>query len=189
MRDYAKIRPCFWTGSTGKELRGDPIAQIIAFYLMTSPHSEMTGVYFCPIAYISYETGLTPEGASKGLQRCIEAGFCTYDFDREMVWVHEMAKYQIASQLKPNDNRVIGVKKLYDILPESLIKQAFYDKYKAAFLLDRSSTDAESPEAPSKPLATPLQAPSKQGEGSGSGEGSGEGAVSGAVRGRGELQR
>ena len=45
-----------------------------------------------PKIIISHETGMSLEGASKGLQRCIEAGFCAYDDEAEVVWVYEMAR-------------------------------------------------------------------------------------------------
>jgi hypothetical protein len=75
---------------------------------MTSPHANMLGLYYLPILYIAHETGLGLEGASKGLKSTIEAGFCSYDEDTEMVWVHEMAAYQVGKALKPGDNRCAG---------------------------------------------------------------------------------
>ncbi|MCR2581744.1 replication protein, partial [Salmonella enterica] len=84
-------------------------AQIVAMYLLTSPHANMLGLYYCPTMFIAHETGLGLEGASKGLQRAIEAGFCEYDEASEVVWVIEMASYQIGEALKPNDLRVKGV--------------------------------------------------------------------------------
>ncbi|MFJ3048575.1 hypothetical protein ACIPEN_22300 [Herbaspirillum chlorophenolicum] len=145
MRDYGKVSPKFWTGSTGKALRGQHEAQIVAFYLMTCPTSEMTGVFDCPMLYIAHETGLGMEGASKGLQRLIEGDFCTYDEASEVVFVHEMAKWQIGETLKVNDNQVKSVQKAFKAMPDGL-KQAFYERYSEAFHL---------------PLASPLQAPSK----------------------------
>lgn len=55
MRDYAKISPKFWIGETGREMRelGLP-ARALAFYLMTSPHSNMLGIYYLPIVYMMY---------------------------------------------------------------------------------------------------------------------------------------
>jgi len=67
MREYAKVTPCFWTGRTGRGLRKDPDAQITALYLMTSQHANMLGLYYCPVAYIVADTGLTEEGAYKAL--------------------------------------------------------------------------------------------------------------------------
>jgi hypothetical protein len=151
MRDYSKVSGTFWTGKTGKSIRGDSNAQIVAMYLMTSPHANMIGVFYCPIGYIHLDTGLSIEGASKGLQRLIEGGFCTIDSDSDMVYVHEMATYQIGDSLKPTDNRVKDIQKQYDNLSESLIKQGFFDKYSKAFCLNNLDKLASPLEAPSKP--------------------------------------
>lgn len=138
MRDYAKISPSFWTGTTGKELRRrGPEAVIVGVYLMTSPHSNMLGLFYQPELYMAHETGLGFEGALKGLQGCIEAGFCKYDAATEMVWVMEMAGYQIADELKATDKRCSGIQKDYDALPNNPFLAAFFDRYQAAFHLTR----------------------------------------------------
>lgn len=146
MRDYGKISPKFWIGKSGKAMRGDMEAQIVALYLMTCPTSDMTGVFHCPLMYIAHETGLGLEGATKGLTSLIGFDFCTIDEDTDMVFVHEMAKFQIGEELKVNDNQVKGVKKAY-LSMTGKIKEAFFARYKDAFhLLDRSPS-----EAPPKP--------------------------------------
>ena len=72
MRDYATVAPQFWLGKTGRELRKKGAeAQVVSFYLMTSPHANMLGLYYLPILYIAHETGLGLEGASKGLNSCL----------------------------------------------------------------------------------------------------------------------
>lgn len=91
MRDYGKVAPSFWIGATGKALRGDANAQLLALYLMTSPHSNMIGVFHCPVLYMAHETGITFEGASEALRRLVEVGFCTYEGESETVFVHRMA--------------------------------------------------------------------------------------------------
>ena len=102
MRDYAKVAPQFWTGRTGKALKvAGPESVIVAMYLMTSPHANMIGLYHCPVAYIAIDTGLSLEGASKGLASCIEADFCQYDDSIEYVFVVEFAKYQLGDELDP----------------------------------------------------------------------------------------
>jgi len=150
MRDYGKVSPAFWIGATGKSLRGDMEAQIVALYLMTSPHATMTGVYHCPILYIAHETGIPIEGASKALARLIEGGFCEYDEASELVFVIRMAAFQVGESLNAKDKRQVGIQRDYEKMPESRIKQRFFEIYGAAFQL-----------AENKPLASPLQAPSK----------------------------
>lgn len=148
MRDYSKVSPQFWIGATGKKLRKAGVeAQLVGLYLLTCSHANMLGLYYLPKVYVSHECGLSLEGASKGLQSCIEAGFCEYDEDAEMVWVYEMALYQIAEQLKPNDNRVAGVQNEYDTLPECQQLLAFYYKYQGNFLMQKQ----RGIQAPSKP--------------------------------------
>lgn len=93
----------------------------------------------------------------KGLAGAIEAGFCSYDADAEMVWVFEMAAYQVAEQLAANDNRCAGVQREYNDLPESLHLCGFYEKYASAFHM-KTKRDFGSPsEAPSKPLPSQEQ--------------------------------
>jgi len=157
MRDYSKISAQFWVGKTGRALRGDKQTQVVALYLMTSPHANMIGVYHCPIVYIAHETGSPIEGASEGLRRLCDEGFCTYDDDNEMVWVHEMAKFQIGDELKPGDKQIKGIQKQYETLPESPIKQGFYKKYREAFHLPDETKEASPSEAPSKPLRSQEQ--------------------------------
>jgi hypothetical protein len=133
MRDYSKVSGAFWTGSTGKALRGDAEAQLVCLYLMTSPHANLIGVYHCPVLYIAHETGLSIEGASKGLRRAIEGGFCTYDEASEVVFVHAFARYQLleglAEALKPGDKRVVAVLKAVSQIAEPSIRAAFVAHY------------------------------------------------------------
>src|SRR5690554_5583043 len=120
MRDYAKVSPHFWIGSTGRELRGESLeVRVVAMYLITSPHATMTGLYSLPLPMLAFETGIPFEGASKALRRLCEVGFCSWDDDVLMVWVHEMARHQIGDELKPADKRCAGVRREYETLPET----------------------------------------------------------------------
>jgi len=135
MREYAKVVPKMWHGKTMKALRKHPEALIVAMYLITSPSSNMLGLFPQPLMYMAYETGLGIEGASKGLHVCVDAGFCSYDEESEFVFVHEMASYQIASELSPKDKQCVGIQKAYDALPENPFLEAWHDRYAAAFHL------------------------------------------------------
>lgn len=154
MRDYGKVSPKFWTGKTGKALRGHPEAQLVALYLMTCGHANMIGVFYLPRVFIAHDTGLTLEGASKGLARCLEAGFCTYDEDSETVFVTEMAAHQIGEEIAPRDNRLASVRKQYEGIEQSLIRQAFKARYGAVYGLADEGEKG-------KPLPSPLEAPPK----------------------------
>jgi hypothetical protein len=153
MRDFGKVSPMFWTGKTGKELRGHPEAQIVALYLMTCPHSNMLGIYQLPKLYLWHETGLSVEGASKGLQRCIDVGFCQYDEESETVFVVEMGAHQVGEVLKPSDLRTKGIHRQYLLYADAPLGRAFFDRYGNDWSL------------PAKPLASPLEGALKDSEG------------------------
>ena len=158
MRDYGKISPQFWIGKTGKSIRKQGIeAQLVALYLMTCPQANMLGLYYTSINQIGYETGLDTEGALKGLRGAIEAGFCQYDEDSEVVWVIEMAHYQIAQSLSPNDNQCKGIQREYNSLVESPFLPLFFDKYKDDFHLTQKRGATAQIEPPSNPLRSQEQ--------------------------------
>jgi len=156
MRDYAIVLTRFWKGQTAKFLRaGGSDCLLLAQYLMTCPHSTMTGIYYLPIPILCHETAMTSEGASKALQRAIEADFAFYDFETEMVWVPEMAKIQVADQLKPGDKRIKGIIATLSTLGSCRFIKDFYEKYREIFSLPE--------EGPWKGLTRGFEGPPKPG--------------------------
>ena len=148
MRDYGVVSPMFWIGKTGRALRKYPDAQRVAIYFMTAPSSEMTGVFYCPLASILNDVGLfeapskpltspsqgccsydSPlEGVKSAIVKLMELGFCVYDFESEFVFVTEMARWQIGESLKEKDNRIVGVKKSVKSMPKPLAAR-FLERY------------------------------------------------------------
>lgn len=168
-REYAKVCPKAWHGATFKALRKKgPKALVVGLYLMTSPSSNMLGLYVQPILYMAHETGLGEQGALEGLQGCIEAGFCAYDEASEVVWVFEMAKYQIADELKASDLRCKGIQKDYDGLPDNPFLSQFFDHYSAPFHMTRKrdgrASTSEQKQAPSQAPSKPLRSQEQEQE-------------------------
>lgn len=167
MRPYATVSPLFWTGSTGKRLRASADAQRVAFYLMTSPHSHQTGMYYLPKMYLCHEIGIDQEGASKALAWLSEEGFCRYDEQSEWVWVCEMAAWQIGTELSANDKRCKGVQQFVGSLPDLPFVGAFIERYNADYHLktrplegasseqNRSGTEQEQEQEQKGPDITP----------------------------------
>jgi hypothetical protein len=157
MREYGSVSPQFWIGRTGKAMRGDAQTQLLALYLMTSPHANMIGVYHCPVAYMAHETGLSTEGASMALQRLIEADFCVYDEADEYVFVCSFAEHQVGESLSAADKRCKGVQNELAKVPKNQCRQAFTARYAAAYNLPADGFVRPKNEAPSKPLASQEQ--------------------------------
>ena len=163
MREYASVSPQFWIGETGKSLRGKPECQVLAMYLMTSPHANMIGVFHCPVLYMGHETGLGTEGAIKALASLIEAGFCEYEDASETVFVVRMAAHQVGEQLKREDKRVLGILKAYQNIASAHVKSRFFAIYNEAYFLPGSAKKPQKVED----LPSPLKDPPKQLTGTG----------------------
>lgn len=117
-RKYSQILPSFWTGKTGRELRGKSThTQLLAIYLLTSPHSNMAGIYYCPIAYIENDTGLDDRLIEEAFDDLENLGFAYRDAATDEVFVVNMVKYQVGEDVKPRDKR--GVKVVENLLKTS----------------------------------------------------------------------
>lgn len=149
-RDYSMVKASFWTGETGRMLRGDRDAQVISLYLITCGSCNMIGLYYLPLPLLCHEIGSPLEGALKGLQRASEALFAHYDRMAEVVFIPEMAAHQVGETLHPKDNRHKSVVKLWQEMAKSRFYMDFYSRYGEAYQL---------PEP--KPLRSPLEAPSE----------------------------
>lgn len=160
MRDYAQISPRFWTGETGKKLRGHLEAQVVAMYLMSAPGSHMIGMYTLEIPTLCHHIGLSLEGAEKGLARLEDLGFAHFDSEAELVWVPEMAAFQISEHLKRGDHRIKGVENELENYKKSKFYNRFVERYAKCFNLSIEPLNT----------ASPLEAPSKPGTRAGAGE-------------------
>lgn len=110
MRSYATVSPAFWTGDTGRQLRAmgtDVLA--VALYLMTSPHSNMIGLYYLPLVALCHETGLGRNAVFAALKQIESVEFAFYDEAGEVAWVPEMARYQIGERLAEKDKKRASV--------------------------------------------------------------------------------
>src|SRR5688572_19251596 len=110
MRDYGKISPRFWTGPTGKKLRAaGRDVQAVCLYLQTCGSANMIGLYYLPLPTLCHEVGIADADARAALDAAARAGFAFYDDEAELVWLPEMARYQIADELVGKDKRRAGI--------------------------------------------------------------------------------
>jgi len=166
MRDYAKVSPQFWTGDTGKFLRGlGPRAQVIAMYLMTCPSATMLGLYYLPLPTLCHETASPSKEALKDLRRLSQGGFSYYDEASEHVFVPEMARFQIGESLTKRDNRHKALLRELDALKKSPFFKHFLDRYRDAYELHDLTIEPSTPslfEAPLEPLRSQEQEQEKE---------------------------
>jgi hypothetical protein len=103
VRSYAQFAPTFWTRGSGKDLRGDLLAQALAIYCFTSPHANLTGIYNVALPTIAHELGQSVEDVREAFKRIVDIAL--YDEAHEMMWVPQHAKHQIGKTLKEADKR------------------------------------------------------------------------------------
>lgn len=183
MRKYSSITPKFWIGKTGRKLRCDISAKLVAAYLLSCPNNDMTGVFYCPLCQISAETGLPLEAPSvplpspfqgplKGIREALETlqreDFAIYDYESEYVFVKKMALFQIAPELKPTDKRVTGIRTAIESMPDNF-KYLFIKEYNECFNLGFKNIPSpeiqefgvqtqEGDDIPSSPIEAPSKA-------------------------------
>lgn len=158
MRDYGKVSPRFWTGTTGRRIRAlGANAQVVALYLMTCPASSMIGLYYLPLPMLAHETGIPLEGACKALRSLGEIGFAEYDEENEIVLVFAMARHQIGERIVKADKRHLGVTREAQKLTYSSLFAKWYARYREPYDLPPMASTASPLEAPSEPLASQEQ--------------------------------
>ncbi len=124
---YCVVVPSFWSDPDvrGLDMRG----RYLLLYFITSPHSNLIGLYYVPLRYVSVETGLD-EVAVKDLVDTVLRPFLSYDENTQEVLIHNFARYQIGDMLKTTDNRVKTVNRLLRASHSGQLVSRFADLYR-----------------------------------------------------------
>lgn len=140
---------------------------------MSCPASEMSGVFYMPKYLIEGELGIPHDELENAIRILEEADFCRF-YDDEYVFVFNMARYQIADALSPDDNRWKSLMRDIEEMPDN-IRREFIIRYNDDFNLGyriirkaaeptapvQSAPQAESNQGEDKPLATCQSAETK----------------------------
>ncbi len=89
---YRTIDAAFWTDPKVRKLA--PVGKLLLLYLVTNPHSHVSGIYCLSRAIISEETGLDGRGIDTLTHTLVRAGMIMLDDETGVVWVVNMMKYQ-----------------------------------------------------------------------------------------------
>ena len=155
---YYKMFPSYWNGETGRRLRqAGKDAQLLGTYLCFNHHANSLGLYYLPLPYIPHELALTPNEVKTAMTELCKIEFAQYDLETEFVWVVNMALIQLGESLKPTDNRVPAIHRLYSEIRPNPFLPLFFDKYSDRYLIEIRRDY----EGPYKPLTSPFEAPSK----------------------------
>jgi hypothetical protein len=134
VRNYSRVSPQFWTGNTGRALRkAGRDAQIVALYLVSCPSATMCGLFYLPLPTLQHEVGISHARALAALAVLAREGFAHYDSAREVVYVPEMARFQVGESLKPSDNKSTAIARQLSAVSAPEFVRAFYVRYREVF--------------------------------------------------------
>lgn len=158
MSHYRIVAPTFWTGDTGRALRAEgPLVQLMALYLITCQSSRMCGIFYLPLPLLAHEIGCPIEGATRGLRGLQKARFAFYDAPSEVVWIPEMARWQVGKTIEPKpgkkggkDTRLPALMAQLSEVRNSRFIRDFWERYGKPYSL---------PPCPFEPPPSPPPAP------------------------------
>lgn len=160
-RSYAKIFTGKWRSRSFRTLRGNPWAIVLQDYLMSCPASEMSGVFYMPKYLIEGELGIPHDELENAIRILEEADFCRF-YDDEYVFVFNMARYQIADALSPDDNRWKSLMRDIEEMPDNIRREfiiRYNDDFNLGYRIIRKAAE------PTAPVQTSPQTESNQEEG------------------------
>jgi len=157
VRGYGTIPTSFWPADMPSRIKGNGSAIALACYLMSSPHSNMIGIYNLPIEYVRYDTGLGEQEIRQAFDLFHQAEFAFYDEAATTVYIPSFAATQVGSSLSPKDKRVFAIQGELQKARHAQFRSMFLARYGTAYHLSpiegglkrhggRSSTD-EDPES------------------------------------------
>lgn len=113
-----------------------------------------------PKYLIEGELGIPPDELENAIKILEEADFCRF-YDDEYVFVFNMARYQIADALSPDDNRWKSLMRDIEEMPDNIRREfiiRYNDDFNLGYQIIRKASE------PTAPVQTAPQAENKQGE-------------------------
>lgn len=120
----------------------------------------MSGVFYMPKYLIEGELGIPHDELENAIRILEEADFCRF-YDDEYVFVFNMARYQIADALSPDDNRWKSLMRDIEEMPDNIRREfiiRYNDDFNLGYQIIRKAAE------PTAPVQTATQAENKQGE-------------------------
>lgn len=120
MREYGKVHTSFWTSADTQQLSDD--GRMLAFYLLTSPHTTIIGCFRLPDGYVCEDLKWTVGRVCKGFEELFRNGFANRCETTKWVWISRFLKWNQPE----NPNQWKAADKIIEQIPSSCAwKQAF----------------------------------------------------------------
>lgn len=112
MRDWGKIKTAFWTDKKLRPMDSD--CKLLFAYLLSGPHTNALGCFYCPDGYIATDLGWTLDRVFQTLLELSRKGFVMVGDDFK--WLPNFLSHNVPE----NQNVWKHVDKLADSLPTTL---------------------------------------------------------------------
>jgi hypothetical protein len=111
MRDYGKVHTTFWSSGSVRAMNED--GRTLALYLLTSPHSNIAGVFRLPDGYVCEDLGWSAERVAEGFAELFRNGFGNRCGTTKWVWITKHFDWN-----KPeNPNQRKAIAKIVESIP------------------------------------------------------------------------
>lgn len=104
MRDYGKVHTRFWSSETTRNL--SDMGRLLALYLITSPHSTISGVFPLPDGYVCEDMQWTAQQVREGFVELLREGFANRCEVTKWVWVNKHLEWNPPEN--PNQRKSAG---------------------------------------------------------------------------------
>lgn len=148
---YRTIDASFWTDSKVRKLA---VADRLLFlYLITNPHTHVSGLYYLPDLIAQHETGLSAKQLQASKDTLSKNGIALFDPANELVWVVKMFRFQ-GSGMK---NTLSAAHHISKDIHNSLLISEFLKAYPEVepHVKNRVSIEYVAGATPDSPLPTP----------------------------------
>ncbi len=110
---YSKIESQIWFDEKFSALTHTQ--KLLFLYILTSPHSNIIGLYVLKPGYIAEDLNMKPKDLMKDLSKLIDKGLIKYDFNVGLVYIPNYLKYNPLT----NPNQKKAANKILKQLPKS----------------------------------------------------------------------
>ncbi len=116
MKAFGKVESRFWTSSDIQGLFGD--SKLLALYLLTCEHSDLSGVYRLPMGYIAADLNWVPATTSRSLDDLAAMGFISRREGSDYVCINKFFQYNEPTNQGQLEARIKHLEDLQGNLPD-----------------------------------------------------------------------
>lgn len=119
MADYRQIHTQIWKDGWFLDL--PPDGKLLFIYLFSNERASIAGIYELPLKVIAFETELDKDRVVELLELFDKVGKVHYDFERSLVWIVNLRKYNESASPKVQTR----ITRDLDLIPDCELKRRY----------------------------------------------------------------